>query len=85
MEFNQQIPLLLDISTPDRTGYTLPELDVPEVELTELVPESLLRETEPQLPELSEVEVVRYFTNLSRRNYGVDVRLLSIRFLHNEI
>lgn len=73
MEFNQQIPLLLDISTPDRTGYTLPELDVPEVELTELVPESLLRETEPQLPELSEVEVVRYFTNLSRRNYGVDV------------
>ena len=83
MEFNQQIPLLLDISTPDRTGYTLPELDVPEVELTELVPESLLRETEPQLPELSEVEVVRYFTNY-HRNYGV-MWLLSIRFLHNLI
>lgn len=69
----QEIPLLLDLSTPGRTGYLFPELDVPEVELTELIPEKQLREMPPKLPELSEIEVVRYFTNLSRRNYGVDV------------
>jgi glycine dehydrogenase subunit 2 len=33
---------------------------------------SLLREGPPELPELSELDVVRHFTELSRRNYGVD-------------
>ncbi|HNT37425.1 MAG TPA: aminomethyl-transferring glycine dehydrogenase subunit GcvPB, partial [bacterium] len=34
--------------------------------------ESLLREKPPALPELSELDVVRHFTELSRRNFGVD-------------
>jgi len=65
--------LLLEMSTPGRQGYKLPELDVPEVPLTELVPQAYLRTTDLGLPELSEPEVVRYFTNLSRKNHGVDV------------
>ena len=65
--------LLLEMSTPGRQGYKLPELDVPEVPLTELVPQAYLRSTDLGLPELSEPEVVRYFTNLSRKNHGVDV------------
>jgi glycine dehydrogenase subunit 2 len=32
----------------------------------------LLRDHPPALPELSELDVVRHFTELSRRNYGVD-------------
>ena len=32
----------------------------------------LLRERPAELPELSELDVVRHFTELSRRNYGVD-------------
>ncbi len=36
------------------------------------VPEELRRSSEPQLPELSEVEVVRHFTRLSESSYGVD-------------
>jgi len=32
----------------------------------------LLRETPAELPELSELDVVRHFTELSRRNFGVD-------------
>lgn len=65
--------LLLEMSKPGRSGYTLPKLDVPEVSLDELIPRSYLRETEPGLPQVTEPEVVRYFTQLSRKNHGVDV------------
>jgi len=60
--------LLPDISQPGKVGCTLPSLDVPPAEPP---PEELLRE-ELGLPEVSEVELVRYFTSLSRLNYGVD-------------
>ncbi len=60
--------LLPDISQPGKVGCTLPPLDVPPAEPP---PEELVRE-ELELPEVSEVELVRYFTILSRLNYGVD-------------
>ena len=60
--------LLPEISKPGKIGCRLPSLDVPPAELP---PEGLLR-TELGLPEVSEVELVRYFTNLSKLNYGVD-------------
>jgi len=65
--------LLLDMSVPGRQGYTLPKLDVDEIPITDLIPEDYLRESELGLPELTEPEVVRYFTQLSRKNHGVDV------------
>jgi len=37
-----------------------------------LIPENMQRKSQPKLPELSEVEVVRHFTRLSQMNYGVD-------------
>ena len=60
--------LLPDISQPGKIGCILPQLDVPAAELP---PKELLRE-ELGLPEVSEVEVVRYFTALGKENYGVD-------------
>jgi len=60
--------LLPDISKPGKIGCSLPELDVPP---SELPPENLLRK-ELELPEVSESELVRYFTGLSKMNYGVD-------------
>ncbi|MDI9419474.1 MAG: aminomethyl-transferring glycine dehydrogenase subunit GcvPB [Bacillota bacterium] len=65
--------LLLDLSVPGRRGYVLPELDVEETPIEELIPEAYLRESDLGLPELTEPEVVRYFTQLSRKNHGVDV------------
>ena len=65
-------PLIFEKSVPGRKGYSLPDLDVPEVPIAELVPADYLRKDPPLLPELSEVDVVRHFTNLSRDNYGVD-------------
>jgi glycine dehydrogenase subunit 2 len=67
------VPLLFEISSPGRRGYRLPELDVPEVPVDELIPTEYLRQQEAELPEVSELEVVRHFTQLSRLNHGVDV------------
>jgi len=66
-------PLVFERSRPGRTGYRLPSLEVPEHPAAELLPERFLRREGPGLPSLSEVEVVRHYTNLSRRNYGVDL------------
>lgn len=70
---NGKLELLLDLSVPGKTGYSLPQLDVPEIKIEQLIPKEYLRTTEPGLPELTEPEVVRYFTLLSRKNHGVDV------------
>ena len=37
-----------------------------------LIPEGLLRKTEPLLPQLSELQVVRHFTRLSQKNFSID-------------
>lgn len=39
------------------------------------IPQKFLRKNPPLLPEVSEVDVVRHFTRLSRMNYGVDIGL----------
>jgi glycine dehydrogenase subunit 2 len=66
-------PLIFELSKTGRRGYRLPDLDVPAGEPSSLVDPRLLREQEPGLPEVSEVDVIRHYTALSRRNYGVDL------------
>jgi glycine dehydrogenase subunit 2 len=66
-------PLIFELSSPGRRAYSLPALDVPERELSELIPARELRPTAPDLPEVSEVDVVRHFTRLSQLNHGVDI------------
>ncbi len=61
--------LIFEKSVPGRRGVRIARSDVPTS--INLDP-GLLRESPPQLPELSELDVVRHFTALSRRNYGVD-------------
>ena len=69
----QGVPLLFEKGAPGRRGYILPDLDVPAEPIEDLVPAELLREEDPALPEMSELEVVRHYVNLSRRNHAVDV------------
>lgn len=60
-------PLIYEISVPGRQGVRMPDCDVPETPL----PEDLLREDLP-LPEVSELQVVRHFVNLSHDNFAID-------------
>jgi glycine dehydrogenase subunit 2 len=62
------VKLLFEKSRPGRTAYSLPRHDLPAAE----VPAELRRESPPRLPEIAEPELVRHFTELSSRNYGVD-------------
>lgn len=64
--------LVFEVSKPGRIGCGLPACDVPETSLDEMLGASNIRAEAPALPEISEVDLVRHYTGLSRRNYGVD-------------
>jgi glycine dehydrogenase subunit 2 len=68
-------PLIFELSKPGKRAITMPPLDVPAEPVESLVPEQYLRKSELGLPEVSEIEAVRHFTNLSRRNLGIDVNI----------
>lgn len=63
------VKLLFEHSKPGHRATDLPYADVPV--LDGLIPENLLGDELP-LPEVSEVELTRHYTGLSRRNFGVD-------------
>jgi glycine dehydrogenase subunit 2 len=55
-------------SVAGRRAWSLPLVDVPEAS----VPEEHARTKAPDLPEVSEVDLVRHYTGLSQMNYGLD-------------
>ena len=59
-------------SRPGRRAYSLPRTGVPEAALDELFPGVALRGRPARLPEVAEVDLVRHFTELSGRDYGVE-------------
>ncbi len=56
-------------SVPGRTATLPPQ---PKKHAADFLPQHLLRTRRPALPELSELDVIRHFTRLSRLNFGVD-------------
>ena len=62
--------LIFDLSKAGRQGYSLPA-NKWETSVSEL-PAGLRRAEAPALPEVSELDVVRHYTNLSQMNFGVD-------------
>ena len=60
-------PLIFDLSVSGREGVCFPDADVP----TTALPFELMRE-ELELPEVSEIDVVRHYTRLSQLNYAID-------------
>ena len=68
--FNE--PLLFEMGSPGRTAYSLPKCDVPEVELEAILPTTEIRNPIDNLPELTELDVVRHFTRLSQWNFSID-------------
>ncbi|MGA8743700.1 MAG: aminomethyl-transferring glycine dehydrogenase subunit GcvPB [Terracidiphilus sp.] len=64
--------LVFEKSSPGKKAYKLPPLDVPEVDAAALLGDAH-RKTPGQLPELSEIEIIRHFTRLSTWNYAIDL------------
>jgi glycine dehydrogenase subunit 2 len=63
---------IFEKGAPGRRAFVAPALDVPEVELDELIPARLRRREPARLPEVSEPELVRHYVRISRRNFDLD-------------
>ncbi len=64
--------LIFEKGAPGRRAATMAAMDVPVAELESMIPTGLLRQEAAPLPEVSEMEIVRHYTHLSQRNFGVD-------------
>ena len=64
--------LVFEKSAPGKKAYKLPPLDVPAANASELLG-AAVREDSFNLPELSEIEIIRHFTRLSTWNYAIDL------------
>jgi len=72
MQNKQATQLLFELSKPGCRAVRLPQCDVPEDPLDELLPPEALAERPLPLPELSEPDLVRHFVGLSTLNMSVD-------------
>lgn len=71
---SQNEALIFERSQPGRIGYRLPKLDVDETDLDQLIPADLRRDDDLEdVPEVSEVDVIRHFTRISTWNYSIDL------------
>lgn len=68
-EYNK---LIFEISKPGRVAYTLPKCDVECEAVENLIPKDMIKTSDVELPEVSEPDVIRHFTLLANKNYGVD-------------
>ncbi len=67
--------LIFEHSKKGRKGYQLPDLDIPEASLDQLLPKALRRDEIANEVEVSEVDVIRHFTRLSKLNVSIDAGL----------
>jgi glycine dehydrogenase subunit 2 len=69
---NQNEGLIFEKSSAGKAAWKLPPLDVPEVDATKLLGTSERRDL-GNMPEVSEIEIIRHFTRLSTWNYAIDL------------
>jgi len=64
--------LIFEISKPGRMAADVSASDVPVFNIDDVIGKKYLRD-DLDLPEIAEVDLVRHYTNLSRRNFGLDL------------
>lgn len=60
--------IIYELSIKGRKAYSLPKLEIDSYKLNE----KYARKLDLDLPEVTELDVIRHYTNLSFKNYGVD-------------
>jgi glycine dehydrogenase subunit 2 len=70
-------PLLKELSREGRKGFSLPPISETVTrkvgEIDQYLPVDMMRKDSPNLPELSEPEIVRHFLRLSQMNFAIDL------------
>ena len=69
---NQNEGLIFEKSSPGKAAWKLPPLDVPEVDTAQALGASERKDL-GNMPEVSEIEIIRHFTRLSTWNYAIDL------------
>ena len=69
---NQNEGLIFEKSSPGKSAWKLPPLDVPEVDTAKLLG-TAERKDLGNMPEVSEIEIIRHFTRVSTWNYAIDL------------
>src|SRR5437764_170793 len=69
---SQNEGLIFEKSSAGKAAWKLPPLDVPEVDTSKLLGE-WERKDLGNMPEVSEIEIIRHFTRLSTWNYAIDL------------
>src|SRR5437660_3077219 len=69
---SQNEGLIFEKSSPGKAAWKLPPLDVPEVDTAKLLGKSERKDL-GDMPEVSEIEIIRHFTRLSTWNYAIDL------------
>ncbi len=69
---SQNEGLIFEKSSPGKAAYKLPPLDVPEVDVAALLGKAERKDL-GNMPEVSEIEIIRHFTRLSTWNYAIDL------------
>ena len=68
--FNED--LIFDLGSTGEEGYSLPEWEEGGEDAAQMIPGHLVRGEIEELPQVSEVEVIRHFTRLSQWNFSID-------------
>lgn len=64
--------LIFEISKSGRVGYTLPNNEFESFDLEQVIPIHLRRTLDNHMPEVSELDIVRHYSNVSRKNFGIE-------------
>jgi glycine dehydrogenase subunit 2 len=64
--------LIFELCKPGRSAADVSASDVPVINIDDMIGKKYLRD-DLDLPEVAEIDLVRHYTNLSRRNFGVDL------------
>src|SRR5699024_8080547 len=74
----KNFPLIFERSKTSRTAYALSETDIPTFDISERIGKELVREEFATLSDVSELELIRHYTALTNRNYGIDSGFYSL-------
>lgn len=72
MVVSKSSPLIFERSRADRYAYSLPQSDIKSDSVESILDDKFIRKDKAEFPEVAELDLVRHYTELSNKNFGVD-------------
>ncbi|MDQ7231609.1 aminomethyl-transferring glycine dehydrogenase subunit GcvPB [Staphylococcus haemolyticus] len=72
MVVSKSSPLIFERSREGRYAYSLPKSDIKTDSVESILDDKFIRKNKAEFPEVAELDLVRHYTELSNKNFGVD-------------